>query len=277
MNPKPTDAPTAEVRLRCRHLQPSGHKCPSPALSGHPHCYIHGSDRRRLRNVKVVPAVIDIPLLDNHIAIQAVCTDIARALVAGTLDINTARQILSALSIAARTLPRPISASRSKSKQDKPEAPEPVAEIVRTPEGEELAPETPYDASAGKKEREWSFAEYLYRKTYPERANEPLPEEGYVDPEKGSSIPDQPALGQPYPLEAILPKPKENHQAEAAGIAQEEGNSQGVKEPNQNPEPGILPDLQAMATGDEQAAPRLRFHAQQNHPGQHCRHLQNLQ
>ena len=227
----PAETP-AETRQRCRTIRPSGHQCPSAALRGHEHCFFHGRDRRRLRNVRYSPAIIEIPILDNYAAVQVVCTDVARALAAGTIDIHIARQIDITVGIALRTLPRPaVPEAGSKKEESAAAAPEPVAEIILTPEGEEIAPVTPYDEANGKPKRVWSFAEFLYRKAFPEHDGEPLPESGYVDPEKGSALSPGP---EPHPESAqphsILPAPYEN----PPSIHQ--------------PKPGILPDLQASAS-----------------------------
>jgi hypothetical protein len=105
---------TTEIRQRCRTIQPSGHQWQSAALSGHDHCFFHGRDSRRLRNVKYSPAIIEVPLLDNHAVIQVVVTDLARGLAAGILDLNIARQIAAILAVALRNLPR-SAASRDRS------------------------------------------------------------------------------------------------------------------------------------------------------------------
>jgi hypothetical protein len=230
-----TETPT-ETRQRCRTLRPSGHQCRAAALRGHDHCFFHGRDSRRLRNVKYSPAVIEIPLLDNHAAIQVVCTDVARALAAGTLDINIARQIGVTVGIALRTLPR-LAAPATGSKKEESAAPEPVAEIVLTPEGEEIAPETEYHGSNGRQERVWSLSEYLYRKAFPRQAGEPLPEEGYIDPAKGSILPSQPQPGEPDPLHL---QPLKRIQPNPPSPAPDRN-----PESSHQPTPGILPELQA--------------------------------
>jgi len=226
-----TKQSTTQPRQRCRHLQPSGHQCPSAALNGHRDCYVHGSDRRRRGNVSQAPAVIEIPLLDNRAAIQAVCTDLARALAAGTIDLKIAHEIGVLVRLALATLP-PL--PRPRARKDDPSADsEAVAEVILTPEGEEIAPEAPYTSPEDTKEPEWSFAEYLYRKTYPEKASEPLPPEGYVDPEKGSIIPPSQPQHEPHTNGGNM-----SGEAEITGPAQ----------PGQQPKPGILPELNAVAT-----------------------------
>jgi hypothetical protein len=243
-----TETRTTEIRQRCRTVRPDGHQCPDAALSGHEQCYPHGRDRRRLRNIRYAPAVIEIPLLDNRAAIQVVCTDVARAIAAGTIDFVAARLINASLRVAAQTLPRPT-APRAASQKEQQRAPELLAEIVVTPEGEELAPPTPYrgpEEKEEKKERVWSFSEYLYRNAYPERAAEPLPEEGYIDPGKGPIIP---TTGR---LEVNNPEPAKPHQPEADPSSTV--NTGGINSEGRKPEveqqqavPGILPELEAVA------------------------------
>jgi hypothetical protein len=247
----PTESPTgspAETRQRCRTIRPSGHQCPSAALRGHEHCFFHGRDRRRLRNVRYSPAVIEIPILDNYAAVQVVCTDVARALAAGTLDIHIARQIGITVGIALRTLPRPTVPEAGSKKEESAAAPEPVAEIILTPEGEEIAPVTPYDEASGKPKRVWSFAEFLYRTAFPEHDGEPLPESGYEDPEKGSplaSLPEpHPETGQLGPLPGSFPvRPLPPAQPDPPPPAPDANPPA-----SHQPKPGILPELQAEAS-----------------------------
>jgi hypothetical protein len=193
------------------------------------------------------PAIIEIPILDNYAAVQVVFTDVARALAAGTLDINIARQIDITVGIALRTLPRPtVPEAGSKKEESAAAAPEPVAEIILTPEGEEIAPVTPYDEANGKPKRVWSFAEFLYRKAFPEHDGEPLPESGYEDPEKGSALSHHPELhpGQPVPVsDALSVRPLPPAQLDPPPHAPD-GNAQ----PSRQPTPGILRDLQAAAS-----------------------------
>ena len=242
-----TQQPTTEARQQCRHLQPSGHRCPSAALSGHRDCYVHGSDRRRQANVRQTPAIIEIPHLDNRAAIQAVCTDLARGLAAGTLDIKVAHEIGMLARLALATLP-PLPRPRAKKDDTMAEAPAPVAEIVLTPEGEEIAPETPYHEAEDKKEPDWSFAEFLYRQAYPEKADEPLPREGYVDPEKGSIIPPRPPIGQLAPPIADAPSQPQIEPRENGENMNAEEGIDGSSQADYQPKPGILPELNAVAT-----------------------------
>jgi hypothetical protein len=222
---------TAETLQRCRTIRPSGHQCQNAALSGHDQCFIHGRDRRRLRNVRYSPAVIEIPLLDNCAAIQIVCTDVARALAAGTIDHATARFIVSTVRVAAQCLPRPAAPkASSKAGKESAEPPEPVAAIVTTAEGEELAPPTPYAVRGEKEEKKeapWSLSRFLYHQMRPEKANAPLPPEGYIDPHDANVIPSGDETN-------LAPRPEPGRQKAA------EHNK-----PKPAPQPGILPELTA--------------------------------
>ena len=282
--------PEPEPLRRCRSIGPHGRQCPDPALRDGFFCYTHRRDRTRASALCAAPAIIEVPLLDSHAAIQSVATEVARALAAGTIDAAAVRGYQSMLAIALRTLPRPTSRAASSAKAGAAaEAPKsggapsptagsrssatrsavpgsgrasstpaettndaPLTEIVITPEGEELAPDIPYHAPEAKKERVWSFAEYLYRTAHPERAHEPLPEEGYIDPEKGSSIPDpnaaQPAA--PASAEAVSGNAiSRNPVSEdtASTTSHHTPPQPEAASPTHQPIAGILPELQAVA------------------------------
>jgi hypothetical protein len=214
-------APETPQQQRCRYLASDGLQCRHRSLAGHHWCYQHQQDRQNLRRLHA--PVLEIPLLDSHAAIQTACTGVARALLSGSLDPSAARVLNATLAVALRALPRPSLAAAPK---DQPaEIPEPVAEVVLTPEGEELAPEAPYYGPHGKKKRVWSFAEYLYHQIYPDRKDQPLPEEGYYDPEKGHSEPppqDLPAHLKPPPLNVPPDYTAANAQAPAPSEADDE-------------------------------------------------------
>ena len=87
---------TTKTHLRCRTVRPGGHQCEKAALGGNDRCHTHERDRLHRGGVINAPAVIEISLLDNHAAIQAGFTDVARALAAGTIDHATARLLIAA-------------------------------------------------------------------------------------------------------------------------------------------------------------------------------------
>lgn len=168
-------------KMQCRYIKSDGHPCRGLALRGQNYCFTHGRDLRRYANTSCAPACIHIPRLDNRADILQVVTDIARALAAGTIDHASARLLMAAARLASRQLPPPrdLDAHRRDKEAEVRAEPEPVEEVFPGPNGEELAPETPYRETQNKPEREWSFAEYLYHKTYPGNEGKPLPEEGY--------------------------------------------------------------------------------------------------
>src|ERR1035438_6390765 len=82
----------------CRHVQPDGAYCGSPALRERKYCYYHLIERRRLRRARALrdnlPYRLEIQSLDNLYAVRAALTDIAQALAAGQLDPRTAGKLL---------------------------------------------------------------------------------------------------------------------------------------------------------------------------------------
>jgi hypothetical protein len=200
----PTPAPSQ--KMQCRYLKPDGVRCIKPALNNEFYCFHHGRDRRHTRNTRFSPAIIQIPLLDNRAAIQVVLTDIARGLAAGTLDLRTAHAMTHVLRLASLQLPRPRPESALGAAAPAPAQllPEPVDEITLTPEGDELGPELPYHGPNGKPSREWSFSEFLYRSVFPKEASDPLPEEGYIDPAQGPTLPP-PTVAPGEPNDGTVP------------------------------------------------------------------------
>jgi hypothetical protein len=179
---------TAEARekMQCRYIKSDGHPCRGLALRGHLYCFTHGRDFRRQAAIHCSPAQIQVPRLDNRADIQQLITDVARALAAGTIDHATARLLMAAARLASRHLPPPPALAALTSEET---APEPVEEVVTGPNGEDLAPKTPYLAGSAKAERKWSFSEFLYHSVYPGNENKPLPESGYLrhDAESGTA------------------------------------------------------------------------------------------
>jgi hypothetical protein len=249
-----TDPNRSEMRRRCRTLRPSGYQCEAPALRGGDRCFAHKRDRQR----RTAPAALEIPLLDSHAAIQAAATDIARAVAAGTLDLNAARILNATLRVASQTLPRPSARSRKDDAAAQP-ASEPVSEVVLTPEGEEMAPESIYQEQEVKRERTWSFAEYLYRTLHPDRRNAALPEEGYESVEESSAGKESPVPpgdfssgNEASAIEGALRLTTASERVQRAGREDELDKSQaGRAETNESreavlktpPIPGVLAEL----------------------------------
>jgi hypothetical protein len=217
--------PEQTEKQRCRYLRTSGVPCTSPALRGEPYCYYHCRDRRRARSTHdapaIIPATIEVPLLDDSTAILAVITDIVRATLAGTLDHRISGRALYGAQLAGIELARMNAARRPRhgasnaGEAAQAPAPEPVDTFTLTPEGEELAPESPYHGPEGEKERSWSLSEYLYKRMFPAQAADPLPEEGYIDPKVGSVIPAIPGASLPTPQ----PPPEAESEAPAQPVA----------------------------------------------------------
>jgi hypothetical protein len=92
----------------CRHVQPDGAYCGSPALRERKYCYYHLMERgRRLRRARALrdnlPYRVEIQSLDNLYAVRAALTDIAQALAAGQLDPRTAGKLLYAIQQVSAT------------------------------------------------------------------------------------------------------------------------------------------------------------------------------
>ena len=92
----------------CRHVQPDGAYCGSPALRDRKYCYYHLMERgRRLRRARALrdnlPYRLEIQSLDNLYAVRAALTDIAQALAAGQLEPRTAGKLLYAIQQVSAT------------------------------------------------------------------------------------------------------------------------------------------------------------------------------
>jgi hypothetical protein len=249
----------APRKLYCRYIKSDGLPCRGVAIRGQLYCYSHGRDLRRYANASCSSGQIYIPRLDNRADIQQLVTDVARALAAGALDHSTARLLMATARLASHQLPPPrdyeaLRRSREKDSHPVPEV-EPVEDVVPGPNGEDLAPETPYYGPQGKPERKWSFAEYLYHNAFPGNEDKPLPEEGYLK----------------HDFEAEKARPAAPPQPEAA-ILHEPGPPQQQQDPQpldpQQPDPLILDRLYAIA---EIAVPK--YHPTQTHE---CKDLARL-
>ncbi len=90
----------------CRHIQPEGTYCGSPALRDRKYCYYHLMERaRRLRRARAlrdnVPYRLEIQSLDNPYAIRDAVSDVAQALASGQLDPRVAGKLLYAFQLAS--------------------------------------------------------------------------------------------------------------------------------------------------------------------------------
>jgi hypothetical protein len=191
-----TEAPQ---KMQCRYIKSDAFQCRGLAIRGQLYCHSHGRDLRRRTRTATSPAWIEIPRLDNRADIQLVIADVARAVAAGTIDHNSARLLMAAARLASTQLPSPRALSvRGDEDRPAPIEPEPVEEIVIGPNGEELAPESPWYGINGKPERPWSFAEYLYHQSCPGNEDKPLPEEGYCNHMPPAGVPFPPKADRKY-------------------------------------------------------------------------------
>jgi hypothetical protein len=85
----------------CTHIKVNGIRCGSPSLRGEVFCYFH---QRMIRGVRTPPKSRLHPManFESPEAIQASLMEVVNALVRNHIDIQRARLILRALSIAAR-------------------------------------------------------------------------------------------------------------------------------------------------------------------------------
>jgi hypothetical protein len=116
----------------CRHVMTSGKKCEVPALKGEHFCYYH--TRLHLAAKKPVTPMdsIEIPVIEDHCTLQLVLAQVLKQLVNGNIDRHRAGLLLYGPQIAAQTVDRSRVSLPSFA----------VKSISRTPEGDDLAPET---------------------------------------------------------------------------------------------------------------------------------------
>ncbi len=92
------------VRYQCRHIQPSGHRCGSPALRSESFCYYHHSSRRA-KPTSLTPQTFVLPALDDRTTLQQAIGDVLARIAGGTLDLKRAGLLLYGLQIASGNLP----------------------------------------------------------------------------------------------------------------------------------------------------------------------------
>lgn len=85
----------------CRHIQPSGHKCKSPALRGQSFCYYHTSARRLARISRTSAEPLLFPSIEDTGGVQIALNQIFREFGAHRLDRRQAGVYLYGLQIAA--------------------------------------------------------------------------------------------------------------------------------------------------------------------------------
>ena len=105
------------------------------------------------------PGHIAIPLLEDHSAVQLVCTQVAHALANRELEPPIAHEILNACKIANSTLPRPPRMKAS----DKPEpTPETVSNFACDEWGNWIGPREAYRGPDAVFAPQWSVSKHMY-------------------------------------------------------------------------------------------------------------------
>jgi hypothetical protein len=136
----------------CRHIKTSGGKCASPALRDQPWCYFHARQRERAAERRTTPAV---PLshalsnLEDRSAIQHAITHVLMALADYQIDTKRAGILLYGLQLASTNAKDAAQIVASES----------VAELTRSEDGEEMAPE----GATVRPQQEESIADMLMR------------------------------------------------------------------------------------------------------------------
>ena len=132
----------------CRHIKTSGGKCGSPALRGQPYCYFHSRLRERATQQ---PSFLPFAFqnLEDRGAIQHAISEVGMAVADHRIDSKRAGILLYALQIA----------SQNAKNADQIVSSESIAELTRTEQGEELAPE----GATAHPQQEESIADLLMR------------------------------------------------------------------------------------------------------------------
>ena len=95
--------PLPAGRPQCRALTVDGHRCKNKVLGDLHLCYSHYRNRRP---ALAEPRYVSVPLLEDRSSIQLMTTEVLQGVLSHKLDPLRARVALSALRIAALTLPR---------------------------------------------------------------------------------------------------------------------------------------------------------------------------
>ncbi len=112
--------PMPQSRPSCRALTVDGHRCKNKVLGGLHLCFSHYRNRRP---ALPEPRSVSVPLLEDRSAIQLLATQILHGLLSHRLDPLRARVALSALRIAALTVPGLVVPARPR-QNAAPDAPE---------------------------------------------------------------------------------------------------------------------------------------------------------
>jgi hypothetical protein len=115
----------------CRHIKTSGGKCGSPALRGKPYCYFHARLKERAARQPSPYLAIELPPLEDRGAIQLALGEVVSALADHRIDTRRAGLLIYALQVA----------STNANHREEIVSSNPVSEVTRTEQGEEMAPE----------------------------------------------------------------------------------------------------------------------------------------
>jgi hypothetical protein len=187
----------------CRHIKTSGGKCASPALRDQPWCYYHARQRERAAERRTIPAV---PLshalsnLEDRGAIQHAITHVIMALADYQIDTKRAGILLYGLQLASSNAKDAEQIVSSVA----------IAELTRTEDGEEMAPE----GATARPQQEESIADLLMREVVrlnPERYEEFIPGQP-LRPIENKDLSQKPGgEGGTPPAEAPASAPPEAH------------------------------------------------------------------
>jgi hypothetical protein len=190
---KPFDPerPDPKAVRRCRSLTTRGIQCRQSAMRGFDYCCAHFN---RGPIILGKPGHITVPLLEDHSAIQLMCTRICHAALNKEIDPVAARHALSACKIAAFTLPRPP-------RIQTPDKPEPIPEAVSNFHADEygswIGPREEYRGPTGTFEPQWSFSKYMYERDCEELGQikptcaADFPASGWLTEEEMKETPEQ--------------------------------------------------------------------------------------
>jgi len=123
----------------CRHIMTSGKKCRSAALTGRAYCYFHFRLHQQRHRVvdhykDFVSYKFDVPVLEDRASIQLAISEVVQAMARNYMDHKRGGKILYGLQLALQSAKVPADIVSS----------EPVRELYRNAEGEEIGPKATF-------------------------------------------------------------------------------------------------------------------------------------
>jgi hypothetical protein len=116
----------------CRHILPQGSRCHAVALKDSPYCYHHDRIHRALLRQRSAPKdKLELPILEDRRSVQIALSQVIGALAAGRIDGANAGRLIYGLQVAAQHAPVFVGSPIG----------EQVGSVIRTDDGDELAPE----------------------------------------------------------------------------------------------------------------------------------------